>query len=119
MFNRTFLENYIPLKDNGELASCHKYAVPFDPDSDHVSCDGQFVYDKSIYSQSRVYEVHILKFWLIWLFGHKIVTQCFISFLPFKIVEHGLRKQMGTGFDPVNLCVSFMQKLDKQVFALN
>lgn len=56
-FNRTILESYIPLKADGELSSCHRYSVPDDTNSEVVSCDGQFVYDKSVYIQSRVYEV--------------------------------------------------------------
>ncbi|ODN02543.1 Organic cation transporter protein [Orchesella cincta] len=55
VFNASILAEYIPLKQNGELDSCRKFSSPFD-NSTSMSCNGQFVYDKSIYLQSRVYE---------------------------------------------------------------
>jgi len=51
------LSQYIPLKADGEIDSCKRYSEPFGNASNVVSCDGQFVYDTSIYYQSRVYEV--------------------------------------------------------------
>jgi hypothetical protein len=73
-FDKEILSEYIPRKGaGGELDSCRRYQfdtfLPFDdgeatdsssnrtPSLSTVSCDGQFVYDTSIYLQSRVYDV--------------------------------------------------------------
>jgi len=69
IFDKEILSKYIPRKGSSigqELESCKRYIdpLPFDVDGSNgtlsmstVSCDGQFVYDTSIYQQSRVYEV--------------------------------------------------------------
>lgn len=63
IFDKGILSQYIPTKPDGELSSCQRYLSPFDNTTAKtlVSCDGQFVYDTSIYQQSRVYEVRTFK----------------------------------------------------------
>lgn len=71
-FEKEILSQYIPMKADGELDSCHRYSdrpqfsSPTNRSNDAnvnktnnplLSCNGQFVYDTSIYQQSRVYDV--------------------------------------------------------------
>lgn len=69
LFEKEILSRYIPIKADGELDSCHRYSaeLPFDNGSVDAKttsrlveqCNGQFVYDTSIYQQSRVYDVSV------------------------------------------------------------
>ncbi|OXA60155.1 organic cation transporter protein [Folsomia candida] len=70
LFEKEILSRYIPIKADGELDSCHRYSaeLPFDNGSVDAKttsrlveqCNGQFVYDTSIYQQSRVYDFHMV-----------------------------------------------------------
>jgi hypothetical protein len=63
LFDKAILSQYIPLNSERELDSCRRYAASaFDNRSSddkmlEVGCNGHFVYDTSIYQQSRVYDV--------------------------------------------------------------
>lgn len=67
LFDKAILSQYIPLKADGELDSCRRFSAPSASPFEHnvgsddktamESCNGQFVYDTSIYHTSRVYDV--------------------------------------------------------------
>ena len=54
-FNFTLLEDFIPVKPDGELDQCHKYVSEFDHNT--TECNGAFVYDDTYYHSSRVIDV--------------------------------------------------------------
>jgi hypothetical protein len=55
-FDKDILSKYIPLKADGDLDSCKRFQSPFQ-NSSIQSCDGLYVFDTSVYEQSRVFEV--------------------------------------------------------------